>query len=93
MSDELTDIDERITAFQDQIRKLQRMRGAMGRFSVDAETLVKTVAVRLTTESAFLSPDPATYITDPRGVLKLAEDAGATSTQIDQWIEEATQAS
>jgi hypothetical protein len=81
--------DEQIAAFQDQIRKLQRTQNTIGRFSVDAETLVKAIAIRLETESAFLSPQPVTYVTNPREILKLAEDAGASSEQIDQWIEEA----
>lgn len=59
---------------------------------VDGETLVKAIAVRIDRESGFLSPDPAEYITDPRGVLKLVEDAGATPEQIDQWIKEARDA-
>lgn len=56
---------------------------------VDAETLVRAIAVRLETESGFLSPQPATYITDPRGVLKLVEDVGVSAEQIDQWIDDA----
>ena len=59
------------------------------RYPVDGETLVKAVASSLITESAFLSPQPATFIANPRGILKLVEDAGATPEQIDQWIEEA----
>lgn len=56
--------------------------------SIDAETLVRAIAVRLDTESRFLTPDPATYITDPRGILKLVEDAGVSAEQIDKWISE-----
>lgn len=56
---------------------------------VDGETLVKAVTKSLITESAFLSPQPATFIANPRGILKLVEDASATPEQIDQWIEEA----
>lgn len=88
-SGELEVIDEQIAAFEDQIRKLQRTRNMAGRFSVDAETLVKTIAVRLESESRFLSPQPMAYITDPRGVLKLVEDAGVSAEQIDQWMDEA----
>lgn len=57
-------------------------------YAVDGEALVKAVANSLITESAFLSPEPATFIANPRGILKLVEDAGATPEQIDQWIEE-----
>jgi hypothetical protein len=57
--------------------------------NVDAETLVRAIAVRLETESGFLSPQPATYITDPRGILTLVEDAGVSAEQIDQWIDDA----
>jgi hypothetical protein len=56
--------------------------------NVDAETLVRAIAVRLETESGFLSPQPATYITDPRGILRLVEDAGVSAEQIDQWIDD-----
>lgn len=59
------------------------------RITVDGEALVKAVAKSLTSESVFLSPEPATFIANPRGILKLVEDAGATPQQIDQWIEEA----
>lgn len=59
---------------------------------VDAELLVKTIAVRIDRESTFLSPAPKDYIVDPRGVLKLVEDAGVSPEQIDKWIEEAQSA-
>lgn len=57
--------------------------------TIDAETFVKAVAVRLETESNFLSPILVTVIADPSGLLKLAEDAGVSPEQIDVWLEEA----
>jgi hypothetical protein len=59
------------------------------KYNVDGEALVKAIAVRLETESGFLSPQPVTYVTDPCGVLKLVEEAGASPEQIDRWINEA----
>lgn len=56
--------------------------------SVDCELLVRAIAQRMERESAFLSPEPAYFITDPRGLLKLVEDAGVSPEQIDNWISE-----
>lgn len=58
------------------------------RVLIDAEVLVKAIARRLSTGSRFLSPVTTTVIVDPRGVLKVVQDAGASPEQIDLWIEE-----
>lgn len=56
--------------------------------SVDCESLVRAIARRMERESRFLSPYPEYFITDPRGLLKLVEDAGVSAEQIDKWISE-----
>jgi hypothetical protein len=52
------------------------------------EKLVKYIGAHCWMESAFLTPHPATNMSDPYGLLDIIRDAGFSEEDIDRWMVE-----